>query len=242
MLLKKFSLDRELTEERKREMSRLMSEVDALIKNEEAEDQRITAYFPAAELVGQSENKESINFEDKVFTIENIRNTCVKFRLRFLPASIYKGKLPYEAISKVKSFEKMVPKSDIKNYHIMAPKDFFELKDRYADPLLFAEMSNGKYILIHKWGSDFEWYSKLLNFPLRDFRSIVITSSLLGLLMVALSFYFGIANDVNLFKSFILKVPVFVVSTGFFITLSIIYGLVTYKDFSDDSWNSRYFN
>jgi hypothetical protein len=241
MLLKKFSLDRELTEERNREMSRLMSELNAHVENQRAEDQRISAYFPKAELIGQ-ESLETVFDKEKVFSLESIKNTCVKFRLRFLPANLYKGKLPYEAISAVKQFERKTAKEQIKAYHIMAPTEFFQLKDRYADPLLFAEMTNGKYVLLHKWGSDFEWYTKLLNFPLRDFKSVIITSSILGIMLTIIASFMGIANDANLFKSFLLKIPIFVVSTGFFVTLSIIYGLVTYKDFSDENWNSKYFN
>ncbi|MFN4123722.1 MAG: hypothetical protein ACK4GL_10525 [Flavobacteriales bacterium] len=242
MLLKKFSLDRELTEERNREMSRLIRELDSLLEDQAAEDKRISAYFPNAELIGEDEFPFQVFDREKLFSLETIKNTCIKFRLRFLSANLYKGKLPYEAISAIKQFERKIPKEEIEGYHIMAPSEFFQLKDRYSDPLLFAQLKNGKYVLLHKWGSDFEWYTKLLNFPLRDFKSIVISASLLGLLITFVASYFGIANDVNIFKSILLKVPIFVVSTGFFTTIAIIYGLVTYKDFSDDNWNSRYFN
>lgn len=242
MLLKKFSLDRELAAEQNREMSRLMREVERLIENEKQEDERINNYFPAAHLVENSEVNDGINFTPGIYTLESIKNICIKFRLRFLPSSYYKGKLPYDAILKIKNFEKTESQSEIKGYHIMAPQAFFALKDRYADPLLFAEMKNGQYILLHKWGSDFNWYTKIINYPFRDFRSVAITACFFGILSCMLASFLGIGNDANLFKAFLLKVPIFVLTSGFLITMAVIYGLVTYKDFSDENWNSRYFN
>jgi hypothetical protein len=117
-----------------------------------------------------------------VYEIEDIKTIAIKFRLRFLPTKYFKNEIPNEAIFKIKSLEK-VNNTKIKQFYILAPSQNFDLEDINKDPLLFAPLNNGKYLLIHKWGTDLKWYKKLTSAPLKSIDSIFITIGVIALLI-----------------------------------------------------------
>jgi hypothetical protein len=43
----------------------------------------------------------------------------------------------------------------------------------------------------------------------------------------------------NWLKNILIKIPIFVLVTGFSLVISVIYGLITYTDFSEEAWRSR---
>ena len=89
---------------------------------------------------------------NNVYDLNSIKSIAIKYRLRFLPTKYFKNKIPNEAIFKVKALEKANDTS-IKQFYILAPSKNFDLEDINKDPLLFAPLSNGKFLLIHKWGT-----------------------------------------------------------------------------------------
>ncbi|MFN7690691.1 MAG: hypothetical protein ACK5QU_06390, partial [Bacteroidota bacterium] len=50
---------------------------------------------------------ETLDAADKeqLFNLNQIKSICLKYNLRFLDSSFFKPSFPYEAISKIKSFE-----------------------------------------------------------------------------------------------------------------------------------------
>lgn len=171
---------------------------------------------------------------------EQLRRTCVKYRLRFLPSALYSGAVPFEVIACMKRFEhKNYPRQV--NFFVLAPVEFYLKKQQYRSPLLFAEESNGKYTMLCQWGESRPWYQQVLRYPFRDMRSLMFSSFAFGLLVCLIAGLLGLANGITLFHSFLYKVPLFVLSAGAFSTASLIYGLVTRTDFSSDNWNKRYF-
>ena len=42
-----------------------------------------------------------------IFKLNEIKNTCTKYRLRFIDSQFYKGEIPYEAILKIKDLNKL---------------------------------------------------------------------------------------------------------------------------------------
>jgi len=121
-----------------------------------------------------------------VYDIQSIKSIAVKYRLRFLPTKYFKNKIPNEAIFKIKALEK-ANNTTIKQFHILAPSQNFDLEDINKDPLLFAPLSNGKFLLIHKWGTDLKWYNKLSALPLRSIESILFTIGLFALAIAAIT-------------------------------------------------------
>lgn len=93
-------------------------------------------------------DKLSIN---KVYSEESIKQICIKYRLRFLDSKHFKAEYPYEALHQIKEFEQ-THQVKIQHFKIIAPYDMFQLTDVNEDPLLFAQLSDNNFYLLHKWG------------------------------------------------------------------------------------------
>lgn len=166
-----------------------------------------------------------------IYDIEQIRKLCIKYRLRFLDSKAFVGEIPQEAIFKIKELEKRLG-HPVDGFKIVAPKKLFQLEDKDADPLLFLQLSDTKFYLLHKWGGEINRFRSILAAPLRSFMTMFWT-----LLGVALLFSLAIPTasiDVFLF----LFVHSFIAICG--IACMIIF--MIRENFSDSEWNSRFFS
>ncbi len=136
-------------------------------------------------------------FENDVYDIDVIRSIAVKYRLRFLPTKYFKNEIPQEAIFKTKNLEKK-NNTSIKNFHILAPAKSFDLEDVNKDPLLFAPLSNGKYLLIHQWGTDLSWFKRLTALPLKSLESMLISVGIMALLITMITPTWLILNSAEI--------------------------------------------
>src|SRR5690606_5897121 len=50
--------------------------------------------------------EKSLLQQDRIYNLNDIKRVCIKYRLRFLDTSYFKGEFPYEAISEIKKLEK----------------------------------------------------------------------------------------------------------------------------------------
>jgi len=177
-----------------------------------------------------------------VFSDAEIKAICLKYRLRFLNSGHFKGKIPYQAIKRIGEFER---ENDfiVSEFRIMAPARLLNLEDRMKDPLLFICLADRKYFLIYKWGKDLSWHRALLNYPMRNIAALVLTAFFVALVATIFipSDYLIVSHST---QPLILlhKIFIFFISSAFVFTMSIVYGIVTNKQFSEDVWNSKYFN
>lgn len=219
----------------------LMAEVNEWLAAHTASDENVMSHFPNATGIAPATTQGLLFDVNAVYAKQAIKELCIKFRLRFLPSSFYAGTLPYEAVQAIKQFEAQFPQVQAQ-YHIVAPAEFFKLKDRYADPLLFADLGNGKYYLLHQWGADFKPYAPVLKYPFRNVESTLITAVGLGLLFTLVLFVTGAVNYTYLGQAYFRFISITVVSSAFVFISGLIYGLLSFSDFSDETWNSKYFN
>lgn len=184
---------------------------------------------------------------ESIFTIEQIRSVCIRYRMRFLDAELFKGEIPFEAIGKIKSIQKS-QETQIKKFKILAPKRLFKLNDADADPLLFVPLTNGNYYLIHKWGTDMKWFRKVMSFPFQCFENLILTLLVLTLLIALL-----IPNEILVPESNMAVNNVFSYwgfhRVAFFFHFLILAGGITtfiwfsfHQNFSEKEWNSTTFN
>lgn len=99
--------------------------------------------------------------QEKIYHISQIEKLANKYALRFLPSNLYVGSIDAELPSKISQFEiayniKMTPD----NCFILAPAESFQLKVP-KDPLLFYEIDENHFYLIHKWGNDLNIFRML---------------------------------------------------------------------------------
>lgn len=117
------------------------------------------------------EKRSNLN-NSRIFRKKEIQEIALRYNLKFLPTKYYKGTIPDDLPQKIKAAEEIckdtlciTKTSDwliegSKNweyspeYHILAPKGSFNLKEKPKDPLLFLKLKDGTYYLVHKWGDD----------------------------------------------------------------------------------------
>ena len=173
------------------------------------------------------------------FTIKEIKNICLKYNLRFLDSSYFKAVFPYEAISKIRAFEEKY-NVKIKNFKIVAPAEVFKLEDCNKDPLLFAQLADNRYYLIHQWGNDLAWYRALISYPTKSVYSYFIFMWLpAAIIAFGIPYsWLNVAPDNELSLRVWLTIHSFI-ALFFFI---IFIGSTAHKNFSENSWDSKYYN
>jgi hypothetical protein len=171
---------------------------------------------------------------DRIFHIEDIKKTCIDYRLRFLDSRYFKSKIPQAAFDEINRL-KALHNTRLGDYKIMAPSKLFKLKD-YDDPLLFAPIGNGYYYLIHKWGKDLHPFRKLMMWPFKSISNLFVLILLLSCFATSLTpiQLFSKSNDWSVYWMiyfFMFKAIASVV---------IFYGFALGKNFNPAIWNSKY--
>ncbi|MCH2234418.1 MAG: hypothetical protein MK078_09220 [Crocinitomicaceae bacterium] len=131
------------------------------------------------------------DMHDKLLSINTIERICLKYRLRILDISYFKGELPQEAIDKVQEIESKY-KTTLKPLKIIAPGRLFELEDSEIDPILLAEIEENKFLFIHKWGNEFNFFRKVSSLPVRSPKAMAISLGFVALtfsMLIALATY-----------------------------------------------------
>lgn len=137
--------------------------------------------------------EQTLRFDKyRVFHISQIKSICIKYALRFLPSCLYKGTIDKELPFKINAFEAMynikcksckTTLGGIKgNTFIIAPPESFKLQEKPKDPLLFYQINDEYYYLIHKWGNDLNW----LRIFKSDFGRLIKYSSIAMLITLAI--------------------------------------------------------
>lgn len=238
MLLNRRNLEKELLDYRKKETNEndFLTTVKSILLQDELERNMIKNKLKSE----SSTNQNNFNFDlletDKIFHINQIKNICIDYRLRFLDSSYFKNDIPEEAISKIKNIEKSHIMS-LSGFKIIAPSKLFKLKN-YDDPLLFVPIGNDYFYLIHKWGNDINPLRKLVVRPFRTLTSLLI---FLFTISVILSFVspatvFGKGNE-DLFR---LVSCLFIFKS--LTAIALYYCFWKGKNFNTQIWNSTFYN
>ncbi|MDC6405563.1 MULTISPECIES: hypothetical protein [Maribacter] len=233
-LLEKLRLEKEKL--RKSE-ELILDDVRAILSKVDDDNSRI-----AKNLVNSQSGSQVNSFtfdlldSDKIFHIDQIKNLCIDYRLRFLDTKYFKGEIPAEAYSKIRSLEKE-HNTELKDFKIIAPSKLFKLEDK-DDPLLFAPMGNGYYYLIHKWGNDLNPFRKLMMWPFKNVGNLIFVIVLISYLTTLLipNGLFSKSNSVAEFGI------LFFFMFKSIVAIAIFYGFAMGKNFSPAIWNSKYYN
>lgn len=239
MLLKRTNIEEKLARERliqNKEQS-ILQEVREILRNANEDNERILKT-----LTTQARIKTSpvFNFDlletQKIYHIDQIKNICIDYRLRFLDSKYFKGEIPHEAISKIRILEKQHG-FEIKDFKIIAPSRLFKLEDK-DDPLLFTPLGNNYFYLIHKWGNDLHPLRKLLVWPFKDMLNLVA-------LVLVISYLITSLIPQGLFSKHGSKIEFWILFFFMFKCISAIviyYGFALGKNFNPGIWNSKYYN
>lgn len=238
MLLKKTNIEEMLERSKSRdaESHLILETVEKILKEDANNRDRIEKNLSGSNTKLTNAFKFDFLETDKIYHLNQIKNICIDYRLRFLDSRYFKGKIPHEAISKIKNLEK-THELELKGFKIVAPSKLFKLEDK-DDPLLFAPIGNDYFYLVHKWGNDLHPLRRALVWP---FKNIVN----LALLVMAISYLFTALIPAGLFSKGGSTIEFWIIYFFMFKSIAavvIFYGFALGKNFNPAIWNSKYFN
>jgi hypothetical protein len=172
-----------------------------------------------------------------LFTPQQIKKICIKYRLRFLPSQHYSGDIPYEALLKIKNLNKEFRK-EIKHFKILSADSFFTDSNSNQQSLLFAQTLQGNYYLLHTWGLSYNRSRLIKYFPARSFETLLSIFLFLSVVETALlpnsllstdihAGYFSMYRVAALFHLLILQCG-----------LGVLYLMAAHFTFSANNWDS----
>ena len=240
MLLKRTNIEEKLNRERDKitqdRFQSILSEVQRILDSEAIAQERIEKNLSGSKDYVTNNFNFDLLETDKIYHIDQIRDICIDYRLRFLNSKYFKGEIPQEAIFKIKQLEKSHD-VEMKGFKIIAPSKLFKLEDK-DDPLLFAPIGNDYFYLIHKWGNDLSPLRKILMWP---FKSVIN----LTLLTVLVSYLITLMVPSGLFSKSSSSTEFWIIFFFMFKCIAsvvIFYGFALGKNFNPAIWNSKYFN
>lgn len=215
----------------------ILKQVHDVLKNVDERNEEILDKVNS----GNSSDYNTFDFDklqsSEIYHIDQIEKICINYRLRFLDSKYFKGQLPYEAISKIKTLEEE-HETSLKGFKIMAPSKLFKLENA-DDPLLFAPIGNDYYYLIHKWGNDLSPFRRIAMWPFKTFENfmfLVLLSALICTSLVPSGFFM---NEDNIRTEFIL---LFIFMFKWIGGIALYYGFAKGKNFNTAIWRSKYYN
>jgi len=169
-----------------------------------------------------------------IFHIDNIKNTCIDYRLRFLDLKYFKNDLPQEAFDKIARLE-AVHGTTLSGFKIMAPSKLFRLKNT-DDPLLFVPIGNDYFYLIHQWGDDLSPFRKLFMWPFKNIWNLMVL--ILGISWIATSLTpMAIFSKTTSWSTYWM---VYFFMFKAIASIVLFYGFALGKNFNPAIWNSKY--
>lgn len=170
----------------------------------------------------------------RIYHMDQIREVCIDYRLRFLDIKYFKNDLPesaHQAINKIETDHDTV----LADFKVMAPSVLFRL-ERKDDPLLFVPMGNNYYYLVHKWGNDLHPLRKLLMWPFKNIWNLLLT-------VLAVSWVATEMAPMGLFTKTPDQASYWMLYFFMFKAIASIvlfYGFALGKNFNPAIWNSKY--
>ena len=238
MLFKRTNIEEKLRRSRKDDVwsKSILAEVQAILNADADARERIEKNIIGSKPTAVNDFDFDLLDIEHIYHIDQIKKICIDYRLRFLNSKYFKGKIPAEAISKIKNLEQLHD-TEIQGFKIIAPSKLFKLEDK-DDPLLFAPLGNNYFYLVHKWGNDLHPLRKLLMWP---FKSVIN----LALLTVVISYFITLLVPSGLFSKSNSSAEFWIIFFFMFKSIAsvvIFYGFAQGKNFNPAIWNSKYFN
>jgi hypothetical protein len=240
MIFSSLNIEQELIRERLRQ-EKLVASAHDILEEAVHSDEKILTRLKTTPAEKELNLILDVTDRRRIFSLTDIRKISIRYRLRFLDSSFFKAEFPHDAVAEIKSFERKYG-LQVQHFKIMAPDHAFNLENINKDPLLFAQLTDDSYYLIHKWGHDLAWYKKYLFLPLQNpvlfFCTLLVACSLVSLSVPSawMNVVMNLAGEVYL--RIWLALHLFIMFTGLFIWA----GLAFDKNFSCNTWDSKYYN
>lgn len=121
-----------------------------------------------------------------ILHLDELRDLCVRYRLRFLPSGYFKGHVPSRTLGAIRTLETRAGRP-LKAFMVMAVPRLFRIPAHRAEPTLFVRVSEEHYLLVHRWGHGLGRARAILLWPLRSPWSLVTTLLVMALAISAIA-------------------------------------------------------
>lgn len=238
MIFPKTNIEQKLAKVRDKQLDETnwRSQVEAIFSEEDQKDSRILNTLENGTPIEKNDFIFNRLDSNNIYHIDQIKKICIDYRLRFLASKYFKGKLPQEALSKIKDLEK-IHDLELKGFKIIAPSKLFKLENA-DDPLLFAPMGNDYYYLIHKWGEDLHPFRKFMMWFFKSFENLVLLTFLVSVLLTFMIPQ-GLFSKENTSSEYVM---IFFFMFKSVAAVVLFYGFALGKNFNTAIWDSKYFN
>ncbi|UII79296.1 hypothetical protein [Flagellimonas sp. CMM7] len=238
MMFKNTDIERELHLRRNKQKKELqiLEEVQRILSQNIEKETNIDVVLASKNPSGSNDFDFDLLETNRIYHIDQIKEICIDYRLRFLDSRYFKGKIPKKATSSIRDLE-ITHNIEVKGFKIMAPSKLFKLEDK-DDPLLFAPIGNDYFYLIAKWGNDLHPLRKLLVWPFKNIVNLTFFVFLISY-VVALMVPNGLFSKNNSTAEFLI---IFFFMFKCIASVVIFYGFALGKNFNPAIWNSKYFN
>ena len=217
----------------------LLQEVHSILEEEQKKDDILLAVVRTSQT--HRENQLSRMDPGRVYDVEDIRRTCIRYRLRFLPSGQFKSEIPSRALIALRHTESMAA-APLGGFKIMAPARLFKLEDCNADPILFIPVGGGRYYLVHQWGHEISAVRSAVTWPLRGPWQLLATVLVLAGIAAAVVPTSLIALDPSASWWGPHRLFVFFWATMTASAATAFGWLAFFGQFSNEAWDSKHFN
>ncbi len=236
MLWKKTDIEQKLynLKLRKQDEEEILKQVKHILAQHPTPQINIESTLKSKEIDASNNFNFDLLKTRNIYHINQIKQICIDYRLRFLDSGYFKGTIPESAIDKIKKLE-AAHNIQIKGFKIMAPSKLFKLEDK-DDPLLFAPLGNGYFYLVHKWGNDLHPLRRVLVWPFKSIINLILLVLLISYLTTML-----IPNE--LFSKNDSSAEFWIIFFFMFKCIAsvvIFYGFALGKNFNPAIWNNKY--
>jgi len=240
-MFEKINLERELrkasSEERKNQTKTLLG-FKALFQTEWEREDEISKVLSKGAINANLITGKNLNPKN-IFELDDIKKLCVDYRLRFLSTKYFKPQFPRETFSEIKKVEGKAGEK-ISAFMIMAPSGMFKLEDANKDPLLFTPLDNGKFYLIHKWGSDLSPFRKIMAWPFKNLVNLVTSIVVLSIVLAAVIPIDMLSSNNDFFSFY--RAAFAVWNVIFLSGMVSFFWFALHQKFSVCAWNDSTFN
>jgi hypothetical protein len=173
----------------RQEEDQIVSEVKKILHEDLFTEKKILENLPLYRRSFLVLDEEDLR-QDKIFTLQEIKQVAVLYRLKFLDSSFFKPELPFEVGLKTEELNKRFHK-DIGTYKVLSHYENFKNSTARHQAMVFVETNYGNYYLLHSWGKTLKMSRRLQFLPLRSFESLILSVVFITLVL-ALSLPTGV--------------------------------------------------
>lgn len=210
----------------------LLSEVMDILNQDAGDEAAISARFGKEKKVDNILGQ--LLDEDLIFDLDAILSICKKHKLKFIRSTQFEGQLPLEAIHSVKRIESSTGLR-FKKFNLIVPSPKFAFIPKKGNPMLFAELPNGRFFFILDWKAQDNLLMDVVKKPFDHLGKITLFSLIVGIgvsLLVP-----AIFDDWK--AEFFYRFFVFNVVSTAIVILAMGIGTILSKDMSHGIWNNK---